>query len=59
MTYEMALEARKQEKTCDPVFKNLIEDMIKQNSLDNQKSALVVINSFDCDKDDIEDVMTQ
>ena len=54
----MALEARKHEKSCDPVFKNLIQDMITQNSLDNQQSALVIINSFDCDKDDIEDVMT-
>ena len=51
----MALEARKHEKSCDPVFKNLIQDMINQNSLDNQRSALVIINSFDCD---IEDVMT-
>ena len=58
MTYDMALEARKHEKTCDPVFKNLIQDMITQNSLDNQRSALVIINSFDCDKDDIEDFMT-
>ena len=33
--------------------------MVKQNSLDNERSALVVINSFDCEKDDIEDEMTR
>jgi len=27
--------------------------------MDNGRSALVIINSFDCDKDDIEEIMTK
>lgn len=33
--------------------------MVTQNSLDNKRSALVIINSFDCDKEEIEEQMTK
>lgn len=52
------MEARKHEKTCDPLVKSLVEEMIKEHTNDERDTALIVLNSFDCEKDDIEDFMS-
>ena len=43
---------------CDPVYERLILDIVKQHGEEAMNSALVFVNSFDFEKDDIEDVMT-
>ncbi len=58
MKVEYALEARKLEKTCDPVYRKMVEQMVNEHKDDQNQTALIVMNSFDCDKDEIEELFT-
>lgn len=58
-TFEAALDARKLEKHCDPVVKKMVEHMMEDQRAEAGETALVVINSFDYEKDDIEEDMTR
>lgn len=44
---------------CDPVYQKMIESMIAEHVADPSPSALVFVNSFDPEKDDIEEQMTE
>jgi len=57
----MRQEASKQVKmgVCDPVYKRLIQNMLAEHKKDPIPSALVFVNSFDFEKEDIEDYMEE
>lgn len=57
----MRADASKQVKMgiCDPVYKKLISNMLDEHVKDPIPSALVFVNSFDFEKEDIEDFMEQ
>ena len=42
---------------CDPVYERLIKEMMEDHK--HERSALVFVNSFDYEKDTIEDLMTK
>lgn len=44
---------------CDPLYKTLINNMFEEHRVDKMWTALVVVNSFDYEKEDIEEIMTQ
>ena len=56
---ECALETRKTDKTCDPVYRKLVVQMVDEHKDSQNQTALIVMNSFDCDKDEIEQLMTE
>lgn len=55
----MRADASKQVKMgiCDPVYKKLIANMLDEHQKDPMPSALVFVNSFDFEKEDIEEYM--
>ena len=42
---------------CDPLYRSSIKQMLDQQRDDPMDTGLVIINSFDCDLDDIRDEM--
>ena len=57
----MKVEAVKQQKAgfCDTVYKKLIENMLIEHRNDEMRTALVFVNSFDFQKEEIEDYMEE
>jgi hypothetical protein len=43
--------------SCDPVYEKMIEGMLSEHAKDPMNTSLVVINSYDYEKEDIEDIM--
>lgn len=42
---------------CDPVYQKLIQNMLEEHKNEPMPSALVFVNTFDYEKEDIEDLM--
>ena len=57
----MQQQAQTEAKTgrCDPVYELMIKEMMVDLKNEPLPSALVVINSFDYEKEVIEDIMTE
>jgi len=46
-------------KKCDPLYKRLIEDMLSDHKNDPSDTALVICNSFDNERFEIEDLFDE
>ena len=44
---------------CDPIYKTVIDEMFLNHKNDRNATALVVINSFDFQKEIVEDAMDE
>ena len=58
---KMKVEAVKQQKAgiCDPVYRQLLSNMLEEHRNDKMRTALVFVNSFDFQKEEIEDYMDE
>ena len=57
-TSRQELSAISENDGCNPLFERMIKDMFEDHIKDKDlRSALVVVNSFDNQKEDIEDVL--
>ena len=59
---EMMQKKAKQEAmegVCDPIYEHLINEIMQEQAGLDHQSAFVVVNSFDYENEQIEDVMAQ